>query len=318
MDRRPTALRQELKTPRTLCEEMPRGTSYAAPEPDGDHHGVGLCSRSSRGPARDLFVLRRYQSAKILSSRRRGAGAAIVRRRADVRSRLAPNRCHRNRHLSAQHPDRALHGPHRHGAEDNIRSVLRSDRQRHLFSHRSPGDRAGDDLEGLHLPYAGDQSGHGAAHLRCLFIPGLSAAQSTGLPGHGGVAGVQHGNQLHHQHQLAKLQRRDHAVEFQPDGRHYVSDVHFGDDGLRRGNGVDSRVHGHRRRRRSRQFLPRLHPLHHPRAAANLYRDRFGDGQSGRRADARRQHRRPRGSGRRSDHHRRAGRLARHDRTRRH
>ncbi len=45
-----------------------------------------------------------------------------------------------------------------------------------------------------------------------LSAPGMAAAQSRRHRGHGADAGLQHGVELHHQHEPAALQRRDRPV----------------------------------------------------------------------------------------------------------
>ena len=61
---------------------------------------------------------------------------------------------------------------------------------------------------------------------------------------------------------------RRRLSNFSQMGGDHVPDVHLGDDGLRRRDGVHPRLHGSQRRRRSRQLLPGPHPLHYPRADA--------------------------------------------------
>ena len=78
------------------------------------------------------------------------------------------------------------------------------------------------------------------------------AAQSPALFRHGAGARLQHHGQLHHQHRLAGLWRRDDAIELQPDDRNDLPDVHLGHDRLRRRDGVHPRLHGKGRRRQSR------------------------------------------------------------------
>ena len=52
-----------------------------------------------------------------------------------------------------------------------------------------------------------------------LQAPVLPALQSPGHDRHGAEPGAEHGHQLHDQHQLAELRRRDDAQLFRPDGR---------------------------------------------------------------------------------------------------
>ena len=182
-------------------------------------------------------------------------------------------------------PDGPLHGPDCHGPEDKVRPVLRSDRQRHLFPHRPQGHKPGDDVEGLHFPHAGDQHGHGADHLCDFSFQDLLPLNQLGFPG------------------MEPFQAFNTAVSFitntnwqsyggettlsnfsQMSGDH-LPDVHLGDDRLRRRDGVDSRLHRQKRRRRSRQFLSRLHPLHHARSDPDLLRGRIGDDRARRGSD---------------------------------
>ena len=128
--------------------------------------------------------------------------------------------------------------------------------------------RRGNGLEGLYAAHAGDELRHGPDHFPDPGVSGLPAAQFPALPRHGAGARVQHGGQLYHQYRLAGLWRRDDAIELQPDGGDHLSDVHLGDDRVRRRHGVHPRLHGKGRRRQSGQFLPGSDPVHHARADA--------------------------------------------------
>ena len=158
----------------------------------------------------------------------------------------------------------------------------------------------------------------------CLWFSGLSMLllygifrlqqhlplNPVGARRRGPVRLVQHGVELHHEHQLAGLRRRDHDDVPQPDARADLPELRLGggrDGGARRAVPRVRDVQA----RRGRQLLARPRPRHrlHPAPAV---RDRGGPpGHAGRRPDARRQRdrsRASRGSSRRSPAARSPGR----------
>ena len=92
---------------------------------------------------------------------------------------------------------------HRHGSEDPVGSGLRPGRRGHILVDRPGRHTPADELEGLHLSPAGDQSAHGAVDLLDPRVPGLFAAEPVEARRDGAGAGIQHRHQLHHQHRLA-------------------------------------------------------------------------------------------------------------------
>ena len=124
----------------------------------------------------------------------------------------------------------------------------------------------------------------------------------------GGRAGprLQHGGQLHHQHQLAELRRRKHDVLSR---RRWLGltrpELPLGGDRHRARGRADPRLRP-RLGAHHRQFLGRSHPLHALRPAADLRRLRAVPGLAGHAADARRLCRRDDAGRRQADHRGRA------------
>ena len=120
---------------------------------------------------------------------------------------------------------------------------------------------------------------------------------------------VQHRGQLHHQHQLAELRRRKHAVLPRADARPHAPELPVGGDRHRAGGGADPRLCPRLGQDR-RQFLGRYHPLHALCADPDLRALRVVPGLAGHAADARRLCRRHHAGRRQADHRGRPGRLA--------
>ena len=143
------------------------------------------------------------------------------------------------------------------------------------------------------------------------------AVQSGRPIGRGARPLLQHGGELHHQHQLAELRRRKHDVLPRADARPDAPELPVGghrhrargraDPRLRAGIGADRR-----------QFLGRYHPLHALHPAADLRRLRAVPGLAGHAADARPVCRRDHARRRQADHRGRPGRLAGRDQDARH
>jgi len=115
------------------------------------------------------------------------------------------------------------------------------------------GHKPSDDVEGLHPPYAGDQSGYDADYLCNFLVSGSSAAQQLGFPG------------------MEPFQAFNEAISFitNTNWQSYSGESTLSNFSkwrpspsrcsprprrARRGDGVDSRLHSHKRRLRSRQF----------------------------------------------------------------
>ena len=81
---------------------------------------------------------------------------------------------------------------------------------------------------------------------------------------------LQHRHQLHHQHQLAELRRRKHAVLSRADARPDASELPLGGNRHRARGGADPRLRARLGEDR-RQFLGRYHPLHALHPAADLH-----------------------------------------------
>ena len=96
---------------------------------------------------------------------------------------------------------------------------------------------------------------------------------------------LQHGDLLHHQHQLAELRRREHAVLSDADGRPDAPEFPVGGDRHCAGGGADPRLlailNAHHR-----QFLGRCDANHPLCAAADLHRLYAVPGLAGHAADA--------------------------------
>ena len=135
--------------------------------------------------------------------------------------------------------------------------------------------------------------------------------------GRGARPVVQYGGQLHHQHQLAELRRRRHAVVPHADARPHAPELPVGGDRHR----ARGRAHPRLRARvgeDGRQFLGRYHPLHALHPDADLRRRRAVPGLAGHAADARPLCRRHHAGRRQADHRGRPGRLADRDQDARH
>ena len=97
---------------------------------------------------------------------------------------------------------------------------------------------------------------------------------------------LQHGRELHHQHQLAELRRRKHAVLPRADARPDPPELSVGSDRYRAGGGADPRIRA-RVAADDREFLGRYHALHALHPAADLHRLCVVPGLAGHPADAR-------------------------------
>ena len=78
--------------------------------------------------------------------------------------------------------------------------------------------------------------------LRADALAGRAAVQSGRAVGRGAGPLVQHRGQLHHQHQLAELRRRKHAVLSRADARPDAPELPVGGDRHRAGGGADPRL----------------------------------------------------------------------------
>ena len=143
--------------------------------------------------------------------------------------------------------------------------------------------------------------------LRLAAAAELSAAEPARLRRRRARSRLQHLFQLHHQHELAELQRRDHDESSHPDARPHRAQLRLGGDGPR---------HGVRARTRicalvggdGRQLLGRPDPGHALHPPADLGRRRARVRRSRHAADAGRRGRRDDPRGREADHFDRAGR----------
>ena len=145
--------------------------------------------------------------------------------------------------------------------------------------------------------------------LRVDAFAGRSAVQSGRTIGRGARSVVQYGGQLHHQHQLAELRRRGHAVLPHADAGPDAPELPVGGDRHRAGARAHSRLRA-RVDEDGRQLLGRYHPLHALHPDADLRRRRAVPGLAGHAADARPLCRRHHAGRRQADHRGRPGRLA--------
>ncbi len=112
-----------------------------------------------------------------------------------------------------------------------------------------------------------------AGHLRDPAAPARPALEPAAHAGGGAGVVVQHGGQLHHQHELAGLRRRGDDELPDPDGGAGLAQLHLGGGRHRRRPGAGPRSHpqgGRGRTEDPRQLLGRCHPRHGLRAAADL------------------------------------------------
>ena len=153
--------------------------------------------------------------------------------------------------------------------------------------------------------------------LRADAHPGDAAVQPGGaIRGRVGPL-LQYGGELHHQHQLAELRRREHAVLSRADARPDAPELPVGGDRHRARCGADPRLCA-RIDEDHRQFLGRCHPLHALHPAADLHRLRALPRLAGHAADARPLCRGDDAGRRQADHRGRPGRLADRDQDARH
>ena len=154
-------------------------------------------------------------------------------------------------------------------------------------------------------------------HLRLDAAAGGVAVQPGGAIRRCPGSVFQYRHQFHHQHQLAELRRREHAVLSRADARPDPPEFPLGRDRHRAGGGADPRLcpllDAHHR-----QFLGRCDALHPLRAAADLRGLRAVSGLAGHPADAWRLCRCDHAGGRQADHCGRPGRLAGRDQDARH
>ena len=152
----------------------------------------------------------------------------------------------------------------------------------------------------------------------CADAPaGGAAVQSGGAIRRRARPRLQHGGQLHHQHQLAELRRRKHDVVSRADAGPDASEFPVGGDRHRAGGRADPRLRAGLGQD-GRQFLGRYDPLHALRAAADLRALCAVPGVAGHPADARRLCRCDDAGRRQADHRGRPGRLAGRDQDARH
>ena len=136
-----------------------------------------------------------------------------------------------------------------------------------ISRHRRDARAALDHLYGRH---AAVQRRGLCSALRAAAASGCLAAQSGRHVGRGARPHLQHRGQLHQQHQLAELRRREHAQLSDADGGAHHPEFRFGGDRHRACRGADPRLRARLGQDR-RQFLGRSHPLHALRAAAAVH-----------------------------------------------
>ena len=141
---------------------------------------------------------------------------------------------------------------------------LTAGRDRTLSPRRSRRDPRAE-LAWLHGRHAAVSCRRLPHPLRAAPLARLSAIQPAGHGGCARISQLQHCHQLHHQHQLAELWRREHAVISRADARTDASELSLGGNRHRAGGGADPRLRPRLGEDR-RQFLGRYHPLHalHP------------------------------------------------------
>ena len=171
-----------------------------------------------------------------------------------------------------------------------------------------------DDLHGRHAVLPRRRISH---PLCADALAGGAAVQSGGAVRGGAGSLLQHRGQLHHQHQLAELRRRKHAVLSRADARPDAPELPVGGDRHRAGGRADPRLRA-RVDEDDRQFLGRYHALHALHPAADLHRLRAVPGLAGHPADARPLCRGDHARRRQADHRGRPGRLADRDQDARH
>jgi hypothetical protein len=149
------------------------------------------------------------------------------------------------------------------------------------------GPVGGHELSALHRRRPAVQPAGRPRGLCPAASPGGAAAQPRGARRCASRAGLQHGGELRHQHQLAGLRWRDHHELPDADARPGCAELRVGGHRHGRAGGADSRPDarvgaGHR------ELLGRSHALHRLRAAAALARPRALARVAGRGADVRR------------------------------
>ena len=158
----------------------------------------------------------------------------------------------------------------------------------------------------------------GFSHPLCAdALAGGPAVQSGGTVGGGGRSLLQHGDELHHQYQLAELRRRKHDVLPRADARPHAPEFPVGGDRHRARGGADPRLRP-RIGQHDRQFLGRCHPLHALHPDSDLHSLRAVPGLAGHPADARLLCRRDDPRRRQANDRGRPGRLADRDQDARH
>ena len=141
---------------------------------------------------------------------------------------------------------------------------------------------------------------------------GAVAVQSGRAIGGRARSVVQYGGQLHHQHQLAELRRRKHAVLSRADARPHAPELPVGGDRHCAGGRAHPRLRARLGQDR-RQFLGRYHPLHALHPHPDLRALCAVPGLAGHAADARPLCRCNHAGRRQADHRGRPGRLAGRD-----
>ena len=170
------------------------------------------------------------------------------------------------------------------------------------------------DLHGRHAAVPRRRLSH---HLCFDAHAGAVAVQSGRAIGGGARSFVQHRGQFHHQHQLAELRRRKHAVLSRADARPRASELPVGGDRHCAGGGADPRLCARLRQDRG-QFLGRYHPLHALHPHPDLRALCAVPGLAGHAADPRPLCRCDHAGRRQADHRGRPGRLAGRDQDARH
>ncbi len=124
-------------------------------------------------------------------------------------------------------------------------------------------------LDGLRRLAPAVQPARAPADLPDLQDPAVAALERPGLRPPLGRPGLQHRGQLHHQHQLAGLQRGEHRLQLHPDGGPGGAQLHLRRHRDRRRRRPGPRA-GPAQRQRDRQLLDRRGARHPLPAAAPL------------------------------------------------
>ena len=180
---------------------------------------------------------------------------------------------------------------------------------------------AGAGLESVHVRAAGVQHLRRDRDLRDPAAAGAPAPQPAALRRRAARARLQHGRQLHHQHQLAGLQRRVDDELPDPDGGSGLAQLHLGRGRDLRGPGGRARLHQARRprgRQAAGELLGRSQPRDPLRAPAAQLHLRAGAGLAGGDPEPQTVPRRHHAGRRQADAGARPGRVAGGDQAARH